>query len=334
MGGGRVRGDRDRRRLKASREGRGSLGGRSGRGPPSRPVGRGAWLGEALAAGQAGGHPRGKGNARRSSPSIRCKRAFHDPLRMAPCPPGLCARTRAFPLCDPVTIAIHRRLGGVATSTGKTTIATQRRGALSSPSRAPADSQSAAPFLFPLSPLRRGPQMKKRSTRDTAKVAAPPPPGSEDSSSPHAIEVNALAASLPFNANKPLEYGDQADGPAEGETATPPSPSTTGSTLSEKDGTEKSGEAVEPGTSAMEGTLERVRVDSGGRGLTTNQGVAVADNQNSLKAGLRGPDAARRLHPAREDHALRPRAHSRAHRACPRLGRARLLRVLQAADRS
>jgi len=65
------------------------LGGRSGRGPPSRPVGRGAWLGEALAAGQAGGHPRGKGNARRSSPSIRCTRAFHDPLRVAPCPPGL-----------------------------------------------------------------------------------------------------------------------------------------------------------------------------------------------------------------------------------------------------
>jgi catalase len=32
-----------------------------------------------------------------------------------------------------------------------------------------------------------------------------------------------------------------------------------------------------------------VRVDSAGRALTTNQGVPVADNQNSLKAGLRGP---------------------------------------------
>ena len=39
------------------------------------------------------------------------------------------------------------------------------------------------------------------------------------------------------------------------------------------------------------------------------------------------PDAARGLHPPREDHALRPRAHPRAHRACARLGRARLLRV-------
>ena len=37
------------------------------------------------------------------------------------------------------------------------------------------------------------------------------------------------------------------------------------------------------------GPLDRVRVDSGGRVLTTNQGVPVADNQNSLKAGLRGP---------------------------------------------
>src|SRR6185503_2075880 len=37
------------------------------------------------------------------------------------------------------------------------------------------------------------------------------------------------------------------------------------------------------------GPLDRVRVDSSGRALTTNQGVPVADNQNSLKAGLRGP---------------------------------------------
>ncbi|MDB5870008.1 MAG: Catalase, partial [Polaromonas sp.] len=35
--------------------------------------------------------------------------------------------------------------------------------------------------------------------------------------------------------------------------------------------------------------LDRVRVDSSGQMLTTNQGVAVADNQNSLKFGLRGP---------------------------------------------
>ncbi len=33
------------------------------------------------------------------------------------------------------------------------------------------------------------------------------------------------------------------------------------------------------------GPLDRVRVDSSGRALTTNQGVPIADNQNSLKAG-------------------------------------------------
>ena len=36
-------------------------------------------------------------------------------------------------------------------------------------------------------------------------------------------------------------------------------------------------------------SLDRARVDSSGQVLTTNMGVAVADNQNSLKAGLRGP---------------------------------------------
>ena len=40
-------------------------------------------------------------------------------------------------------------------------------------------------------------------------------------------------------------------------------------------------------------------------------------------------DAARGLHPAREDHALRPRAHPGARRARARLGGARLLRVLR-----
>ncbi len=43
------------------------------------------------------------------------------------------------------------------------------------------------------------------------------------------------------------------------------------------------------GSNKTVGPLDRVRVDSTGRVLTTNQGVPVGDNQNSLKAGLRGP---------------------------------------------
>ncbi len=43
------------------------------------------------------------------------------------------------------------------------------------------------------------------------------------------------------------------------------------------------------GVNATIGSLDRVRADGGGQVLTTNQGVPIADNQNSLKAGLRGP---------------------------------------------
>ena len=41
------------------------------------------------------------------------------------------------------------------------------------------------------------------------------------------------------------------------------------------------------GNNTTIGPLDRVRVDSTNQRLTTNQGVAVGDNQSSLKAGLR-----------------------------------------------
>ena len=70
----------------------------------------------------------------------------------------------------------------------------------------------------------------------------------------------------------------------------PPHPMVGGSTLTETNASPKVGKgnpqlSFNPGN----GPLDRVRVDSSGRVLTTNQGVPVADNQNSLKAGLRGP---------------------------------------------
>ncbi|MBA2291036.1 MAG: catalase [Gemmatimonadales bacterium] len=131
--------------------------------------------------------------------------------------------------------------------------------------------------------------MAKRPGKATAGRKTPPPQ-SEDSLSVHAQEVNALAAGISFNANKPLEQGhDNAVAPTEGQTADPPSPGTTASTGSETVRSPKTGKAAAPGESAMGGALDRVRVDSGGQVLTTNQGVAVGDNQHSLKAGLRGP---------------------------------------------
>ena len=65
--------------------------------------------------------------------------------------------------------------------------------------------------------------------------------------------------------------------------------------------------------------------------LTTQQGVVVADDQNTLRVGERGPGAARGLPLPREDLPLRPRADPRARRARARLRRARLLRELRAA---
>ncbi len=62
-----------------------------------------------------------------------------------------------------------------------------------------------------------------------------------------------------------------------------------GSTLSESNASPKLGTGSPTvGSNPTTGSLDRVRVDSGGQVLTTNQGVKVADNRLS-KAGLRGP---------------------------------------------
>ena len=99
-----------------------------------------------------------------------------------------------------------------------------------------------------------------------------------------------LVAGMAFNSNKELEYGhDNALEPQPGATAKPGSRALTASTASEAAGTAKTGGAAPSGTNATVASLERVRVDASGSPLTTNQGVAISDNQNSLKAGLRGP---------------------------------------------
>ena len=106
------------------------------------------------------------------------------------------------------------------------------------------------------------------------------------------VATAALAAKMPNNPNKPAEYGDAARMPLEGAHLAPPSPVVTGSTVTETTASDKIGAGVPPqGQNATIGSLDRVRVDSGGQVLTTNQGVAVADNQHSLKIGLRGPTA-------------------------------------------
>lgn len=101
-----------------------------------------------------------------------------------------------------------------------------------------------------------------------------------------------LAADMPFNPNKPGEYGDAARTPAEGDHHKPATPAATGSTSTEIISSDKVGSGKPPvGENPTVAPLDRVRVDPSSQVLTTNQGVPVADNQHSLKIGLRGPTA-------------------------------------------
>ncbi|MBS2780717.1 catalase [Aeromonas salmonicida] len=94
--------------------------------------------------------------------------------------------------------------------------------------------------------------------------------------------VEALARSMPRNINKDKEFGrDNAISPAAGQTMAPQSKLASASTLSESNLSAKTG--------GNETSLDRARIDATDQVLTTNQGVAIGDNQNSLKAGLRGP---------------------------------------------
>ncbi len=132
----------------------------------------------------------------------------------------------------------------------------------------------------------------KAASRNTASAPShPSPPPAGDALARKAAATEALVASVPFNENKPGELGrDNAISPPTGFSVEAPDPSVGSSTISERNASDKTGtgDAIE-GMNAMTGSLDRVRVDNSGHALTTNQGVAIGDNQNSLKAGLRGP---------------------------------------------
>ncbi len=102
------------------------------------------------------------------------------------------------------------------------------------------------------------------------------------------IEIDPLASAFPFNRDKIDEIGDRGAKP--GRTASPPDPAVLASTSSEdKSGSAKAGSPATVGFNTTDAALERVRVDSTGQPLTTNFAQPISDNQNSLKAGLRGP---------------------------------------------
>jgi catalase len=104
-------------------------------------------------------------------------------------------------------------------------------------------------------------------------------------------EAQALAAAMPCNTGKAREIGrEDAIAPSRGATPSVADPLASASTLSESNASAKTGEGSPArGRSASSGALDSVRSDAAAQPMTTNQGVPIGDNQNSLKAGLRGP---------------------------------------------
>lgn len=99
-----------------------------------------------------------------------------------------------------------------------------------------------------------------------------------------------LARAIPFNPLKPAEFDAKAIAPPAGEPFEPSDPLATASTITEMAASDKVGSGAPPvGMNMTIHPLDHHRADPAGRPLTTNQGVPIADNQNSLKAGLRGP---------------------------------------------
>ncbi|MEO7337981.1 MAG: catalase, partial [Caldimonas sp.] len=105
------------------------------------------------------------------------------------------------------------------------------------------------------------------------------------------MDAQTVSSAMPNNPLKAFEIGaDNGHNPQAGEPVELPNPIDGASTVTEDVVSDKTGDGVvQAGYNPANESLDRVRVDSGGQMLTTNQGVAISDNQNSLKAGLRGP---------------------------------------------
>ena len=133
-------------------------------------------------------------------------------------------------------------------------------------------------------------QTTKAASRGTASGPSHPAASNDDALVRKAAATQELVASMPFNMNKAAEYPMDRGSPApEGQHGETPV-DVAASTLSEINASSKTGlPAATDGFNGNTGSLDRVRVNAGGQALTTNMGVPVGDNQNSLKAGLRGP---------------------------------------------
>ena len=131
-----------------------------------------------------------------------------------------------------------------------------------------------------------------RNSRTTVSgPAEPDTSGAGDLVAEKAAGTQDVASAFPFNSNKSAEYdSDLMLAPPEGASIKPVDPIVGASTVTELNSSDKAGSGGPSiGQNPTVGPLDRVRVDSTDRALTTNQGVPIGDNQSSLKAGLRGP---------------------------------------------
>ena len=136
------------------------------------------------------------------------------------------------------------------------------------------------------------PRAAQRQSRATASGPAVPAATPTDDPAAHQhIVVSSVSASFTHNPTKAAEYDPEATlAPPAGAAAPSRDPIAGASTVSEANGSAKTGSGgAIVGRDPLSRPLDRVRVDATDRGLATNQGVPVADNQHSLKEGLRGP---------------------------------------------
>lgn len=161
-------------------------------------------------------------------------------------------------------------------------MATRKTAPSKSPARPAGASAKSAPAAGKSPAAKRA--KAKRGAREDAADAA----GLERIARQGAA-ADRLAASVEHNPTKAAEYGrDEALDPPEG-AHVPADPQTQASTLAEANVNAKNGAPATTSRDPLSGDLARVRVASAEQRLTTNQGVPVSDNQNSLKAGVRGP---------------------------------------------
>src|SRR5687767_11429748 len=120
-----------------------------------------------------------------------------------------------------------------------------------------------------------------RNSRTTVSGPAEPDASGAGDIAEKATGAQDLASAFSFNPNKAAEYDSEAAlAPLEGASVKSADPIVGASTVSEVNASEKVGSGGPPiGQNPTVGPLDRVRVDSTDRALTTNQGVPIAENQ-------------------------------------------------------